>query len=171
MIEKKKSNKNDRQQSDAKNSYTNKVYNEEEALLLSNQLCFPLYAASRKIIKLYTPILKPLNLTYTQYITLLALWEKDCQPVKSVGNRLQLDSGTLTPLLKKLEQQGLITRERMAEDERNVLICLTEAGRQMKQNVAEIPARIASCVNLELKDALELKRLLDTIMSDECQIE
>jgi DNA-binding MarR family transcriptional regulator len=143
-------------------------YQPSEALRLDNQLCFPLYAASRKLIKLYTPILKPLGLTYTQYITLLALWEEDSQSVKSIGSRLQLDSGTLTPLLKKLEQQGLIKRERMAEDERNVLISLTARGNELKNKAQKVPGRIVARVNLNLNEALELKRLLNIMLNEDC---
>jgi len=95
-------------------------------LKLDHQLCFPLYAASRLVVKHYKPLLDPLGLTYTQYITLLALWEEDHQTVTAIGDRLYLDSGTLTPVLKKLEQQGLITRTRRLEDERSVLISLTQ---------------------------------------------
>ena len=137
---------------------------------LSNQLCFPLYAASRKVIKLYTPILEPLSLTYTQYITLLVLWENDKITVKELGQRLFLDSGTLTPLLKKLENQNLIMRQRMPEDERNVAIILTEKGYEMKKKAAEIPFKVAECISLKLEDALELQRLLHLVLLSDCEI-
>lgn len=136
-----------------------------DQLKLSNQLCFPLYACSRQIIKLYTPVLEPLGLTYTQYITLLALWETDNETVKSLGEKLLLDSGTLTPLLKKLEEQGLVERKRSESDERSVIISLTEKGILLKEVAAEIPDKIASCVNLEQKDAAELYRILYLILS------
>ena len=97
-------------------------YNPDEALKLDNQLCFPLYAASRKIINAYTPYLKPLGITYTQYITFMVLWEKDSIPVRELCTRLHLDNGTLTPLLKKMEEQGFITRHRDSGDERKVRI-------------------------------------------------
>ena len=139
----------------------------DAALRLDNQLCFPLYAASRRIIKLYRPVLDPLGLTYTQYITLLALWERDGETVKVLGERLFLDSGTLTPLLKKLEAQGLIERERSHEDERNVLVRLTDRGRALKVQAAEVPAKVAQCVNLSMEDAKELHRLLHVLLSDE----
>lgn len=137
-----------------------------DALKLSNQLCFPLYACSRQIIRLYTPVLEPLGLTYTQYITLLALWEKSDETVKTLGERLYLDSGTLTPLLKKLEEQGLIKRERSQTDERNVVVHLTEQGLLLKEKALEVPKKVASCVNLSQKDAIELHRILHLILSD-----
>ena len=147
----------------------------DAALLLENQLCFPLYAASRRIIKLYRPVLDSLGLTYTQYITLLALWERDGETVKALGERLFLDSGTLTPLLKKLEVQGLVRRDRSLEDERNVLIWLTAAGRALKTQAAEVPAQIASCVNLSMPDAMELHRILHLLLADDalvgCEVE
>lgn len=139
-------------------------------LLLRNQLCFPLYAASRKVIKLYNPVLEQLNLTYTQYITMLALWEKDGAPLKDIGSRLFLDSGTLTPLLKKLEKQGLIRRQRDDSDERNVLIFLTEQGRSLKQNAADVPQQVASCIGLNREDAIELQRLLQLILEEDCSL-
>lgn len=139
----------------------------DAALLLENQLCFPLYAASRRIIKLYRPVLDPLGLTYTQYVTLLALWESDGETVKAIGQRLALDSGTLTPLLKKLEKQGIVVRERSADDERNVIIRLTAEGRALKTRAAKVPEQIASCVNLSRNDAVELHRLLHLLLADD----
>jgi len=143
----------------------------DAALKLDNQLCFPLYAASRRIIKLYRPVLDPLGLTYTQYITLLALWERDGESVSALGERLFLDSGTLTPLLKKLEAQGLVRRDRSPQDERNVLIRLTDAGRDLKIQAAEVPAKIASCVNLSMPDAVELHRILHLLLADDAMTE
>ena len=105
----------------------------DEALRLDNQLCFPLYAASRRIISAYTPFLKPLGLTYTQYIVFLVLWEKDGVTVGEIGERLHLDNGTLTPLLKKMEKSGYVSRERSSKDERVVLITLTKEGKAMKK--------------------------------------
>lgn len=136
----------------------------EDALLLSNQLCFPLYAAARKVIRLYTPILDELGLTYTQYITMLALWEEDGLAVKELGNRLYLDSGTLTPLLKKLEKQKLVERRRDLADERNVSVFLTKNGKAMKKQALSVPLKVASCIRLELKDAIELQRLLRLVL-------
>lgn len=141
-----------------------------DALKLSSQLCFPLYACSRKIIRLYTPVLEPLGLTYTQYITMLALWEKSGETVKVLGERLFLDSGTLTPLLKKLEEQGLIQRERSKNDERNVVVHLTEQGLLLKEKALEVPKKVASCIHLSQKDAIELHRILHLILSDGGQI-
>jgi DNA-binding MarR family transcriptional regulator len=138
----------------------------DKALRLDNQLCFPLYAASRMIIRLYRPVLEPLGLTYTQYITLLALWEHDDETVKALGQRLYLDSGTLTPLLKKLEAQGIVERERSSEDERSVRIRLTESGRALKKQAAEVPQKVASCISLPAQDALELHRLLHQLLAD-----
>ncbi len=136
----------------------------DAALRLDNQLCFPLYAASRKVVRLYTPLLEPLGLTYTQYITLLALWEQDGLAVKDLGQLLYLDSGTLTPLLKKLEQQGLISRVRSGQDERVVTVHLTKAGHALKQRALDIPRQIASCIPLGLEDALQLKGLLERVI-------
>ncbi|NDL67136.1 MarR family winged helix-turn-helix transcriptional regulator [Anaerotalea alkaliphila] len=145
-------------------------------LKLENQICFPLYAASRKIIKLYTPLLEPLGITYTQYITLLALWERDGETVKALGERLFLDSGTLTPLLKKLESQGLVDRRRSHEDERQVFIHLTEKGKALRELALEVPHKIVSCVDMSMEDAMELYRLLYLLLKEEgesgvCSIE
>ncbi len=137
----------------------------DDALLLKNQLCFPLYAAARKIVRVYTPILDKLGLTYTQYITLLVLWEEDGLSVKELGNRLFLDSGTLTPLLKKLETQGLCNRIRDQIDERNVSIYLTAKGRELKGQAREVPSQVASCITLKPKDILELQGLLNRMLA------
>lgn len=137
----------------------------DDALLLKNQLCFPLYAAARKIVRVYTPILDKLGLTYTQYITLLVLWEEDGLSVKELGNRLFLDSGTLTPLLKKLETQGLCNRIRDQIDERNVSINLTAKGRELKGQAREVPSQVASCITLKPKDILELQGLLNRMLA------
>ena len=135
-------------------------YDPDEALKLDNQLCFPLYAAARRIVNEYTPLLKPFGLTYTQYIAFMVLWEKDDITVGEMGARLHLDNGTITPLLKKLEQGGYITRSRSVSDERIVRISLTEEGRAMKDKVAEIPLKIGSCVNLTPEEGATLYRLL-----------
>ena len=138
-----------------------------EQLKLENQLCFPLYVCARKITGLYTPLFKPLGITYTQYIVLLALWENDGQTVSDLSHRLYLDSGTLTPLLKKMEQNGLLTRSRCREDERVVLIHLTEKGKALEQNAAEIPSQIGSCIQLSEEEAGTLYRILYKIMESE----
>lgn len=141
-----------------------------EALKIENQICFPLYAASREVIKQYTPLLDQLNLTYTQYITMLVLWEYGTMNVKELGTRLLLDSGTLTPLLKKLESKGLLTRKRSAEDERSLIVRLTREGEALKDQAVEIPARMAACTKLSQEDAAVLYRilyqLLDTAQDD-----
>ena len=137
-----------------------------EQLLLKNQLCFPLYAVSRQIIRAYKPYLDPLDLTYTQYITLLALWEKDDVTVKELGQTLFLDSGTLTPLLKKMEKQGLVQRQRSLEDERTVRIALTDAGRNLQHRAADIPLALASTLILEPDEAITLHRLLHKMLAE-----
>lgn len=139
----------------------------DEMLKLDNQLCFPLYAASRRVIRLYRPVLDELGLTYTQYITLLALWEHDETSVKELGQRLYLDSGTLTPLLKKLQAQGLIERDRDQADERALVVRLTPAGLALKEQARDVPRRVASCVRLSAQDARELHRLLHLLLSDD----
>jgi DNA-binding MarR family transcriptional regulator len=139
---------------------------EYERLKLENQLCFPLYASSRLIVRLYGPVLAPLDLTYTKYIVMLALWEKDNIGLKELGEILFLDSGTLTPLLKKLETQGLVSRERNLEDERNINIKLTDQGRQLKETAKDIPEKIGSCINMSPEDLKELHRLLHIILEN-----
>ena len=133
-------------------------------LALDNQLCFALYVCSKEIIRKYTPLLEPLGLTYTAYITLLCLWEKDNVTVKTLGERLFLDSGTLTPLLKGLEKRGYITRRRSESDERVLLIELTEEGDALKDAAAEIPAKVGSCFKLTPEEAATLYKLLYKIL-------
>jgi len=127
---------------------------------LEHQLCFLLYANSRNVIKTYKKILDPLNLTYTQYITMIALWEKDHQLVSELGDRLSLDSGTLTPLLKKLEHDGRIKRTRDKNDERKVWIDLTEAGIALSEQAKTVPLELIKCVNLPKEDGMQLFTLL-----------
>ena len=141
------------------------TYDPAEALKLENQLCFPLYAAARRVTGLYTPHLKELGLTYTQYIVLLVLWERDGLSLGEIGDRLSLDSGTLTPLCKKLETSGLIERRRSEEDERSVRITLTDAGRALKERAAEIPLKVGSCLPLAPDEAVTLYALLQKIMN------
>ncbi|MCH5271505.1 MAG: MarR family transcriptional regulator [Lachnospiraceae bacterium] len=131
-----------------------------DALKIENQICFPLYACSREIIKQYKPFLNELDLTYTQYITMMVLWEHKTQTVKELGERLFLDSGTLTPLLKKMEAKGLLCRKRSVEDERNLLVTITEAGEQLKERAVTVPAQMAKCSLLDSKEAAELYRIL-----------
>lgn len=125
------------------------------SLKLDDQLCFAFYACSRGIMKLYRPLLQELGLTYTQYITLLALWEQDQVTVKELGSRLFLDSGTLTPLLKKLEAMGLLRRTRDPKDERNVIITLTEQGHELRQQAEEVPCKIYQDTNVRPEDIAE----------------
>ena len=129
-------------------------------LKLEHQLCFPLYACSREIIKQYKPFLDGLGLTYTQYITMLVLWERRTLTVKELGSILYLDSGTLTPLLKKLEQRGLITRCRPPEDERSLVVSLTVAGEILQEHALTIPAQMARSIRLEPEEATALRHLL-----------
>ena len=136
----------------------------DEALKLENQLCFPLYACARKVTGLYTPYFKPLGITYTQYVVLLALWEKDGQSVGELGKCLYLDSGTLTPLLKKLEERGLIGRHRCEDDERCVKITLTQEGWDLKEQAAQIPSKVGPCVKLSPEEAKTLYVLLYKIL-------
>ena len=113
-----------------------------EQLKLENQLCFPLYAAAKEVVRKYKPFLDEVDLTYTQYITMMVLWEKEELNVKELGSILYLDSGTLTPLLKKLEAKGYITRNRCKEDERNLIIQITEKGDALKEKAAKVPAEM-----------------------------
>lgn len=141
-----------------------------DPLLLENQLCFPLYACSREIIRLYTPFLEELGLTYTQYIAMLALWEHHSMSVKELGAALYLDSGTLTPLLKKMEAQGLLKRERSTKDERVVIATLTSAGEALKETAKAVPQAMASCIPLDAAEAKTLYGLLYKILnSDTCE--
>lgn len=132
----------------------------EEDLKLENQLCFPLYIASKEVIKKYRPLLDTLDLTYTQYITMMVLWEKKELNVKTLGNILLLDSGTLTPLLRKLEAKGYINRIRNEEDERNLVITITDKGQELKNNVKGIPTEVGKCINLTKDEAYTLYSLL-----------
>ena len=136
----------------------------EECLLLDNQLCFPLYVASKEITRRYLPLLKELDLTYTQYITLLALWETDHITVKELGERLYLDSGTLTPLLYKLENKGYIIRNKGKEDGRELIVCVTEKGYKLKEKALTIPPNIAKCVNLTEEEAISFFKLLRKVL-------
>ncbi|GII52657.1 MarR family transcriptional regulator [Planotetraspora thailandica] len=122
---------------------------EEFSLLLDDQMCFALYAASRAVTALYRPLLEELGLTYPQYLVLLALWEDDDVPVKALGAGLQLDYGTLTPLLKRLETAGLLRRDRAADDERTVRITLTDKGAALRERARSIPAAIGDAMGLE----------------------
>jgi DNA-binding MarR family transcriptional regulator len=134
---------------------------------LSEQLCFLLYANARHIIKSYKPLLDPYGLTYTQYITMIALFEKSPQLVGELGQKLSLDSGTLTPLLKKLEKDGRINRTRDASDERKVMIELTEHGKKLSNDMKHVPYDLFKCVNLPEEDVMHLYRILSKLYQDE----
>ncbi len=131
-----------------------------DPLKLENQLCFPLYAAARGVVKLYTPLLDEIGLTYTQYVTMMLLWEHRRLSVKQLGERLYLDSGTLTPLLTKLEAQGLVTRQRSPEDERSLIVTLTDAGAALREKAHGIPAALGQCLQLDAEEAKTLYALL-----------
>lgn len=131
-----------------------------DALKIENQLCFPLYACSREVIKLYKPYLDELDLTYTQYIVMMVLWEKKSLTVKELGNDLFLDSGTLTPLLKKMEAKQLLTRRRSLEDERNLIVTVTDKGEELKDKALHIPKDMTKCVNINDDEIFALYRTL-----------
>lgn len=138
--------------------------NIDETMKLENQICFSIYACSREITKLYRPLLQELDLTYTQYVTMLALWERDNVTVSELGARLHLDSGTLTPLLKKLESAGLVTRSRDRKDERNVLISLTEAGRALRAKAAEIPDKLLCRLDATPEEGAALLSMMNGVL-------
>ena len=136
----------------------------DNALLLDNQLCFRLYAATRAVTQAYQPLLAPLGLTYPQYLVMLVLWEKDGLSVKEIGDRLLLDSGTLTPLLKRMEGMGLVCRTRSKRDERMITIDLTEKGKAMKADAAEIPLKLFCGTDLSLDQLASLAAGLDQLL-------
>ena len=140
---------------------------EYEAMKLSNQLCFPLYAASRNIVSLYTPYLKPLGLTYTQYIVMLVLWEKDEITVGEICEKLMLDNGTLSPLLKKMQEEGYIEKRRSKEDDRVVLVSLSKEGRALQDKAKDVPAKVASCIDLPPEKAQMLYTLLYELLENQ----
>lgn len=133
-------------------------------LKLENQLCFPLYVVSKEIVRKYKPFLDKLDLTYTQYITMMVLWEEQELNVKEIGRKLFLDSGTLTPLLKQLEKKGFVTRARNKFDERNVNIKITKKGQDLRKEAKNIPKRMAECIPIEKDDALKLYEILHKIL-------
>ena len=135
-----------------------------DCLKLDNQLCFPLYACSKEIVRKYKPFLDEIDLTYTQYIAMMVLWECKQINVKELGERLFLDSGTLTPLLKKLEAKGYISRCRSKQDERNLIVAVTECGMALRERAVDIPKKIGGCVSLTPQEALELYRLLHKVI-------
>lgn len=135
-----------------------------ERLKLENQLCFPMYACAKEIVRRYTPLLEPFGLTYTQYIAMMVLWEHKTVTVKDLGKHLFLDSGTLTPMLKKMEGSGWLCRTRSKEDERVVIVSITERGEELHDKIAEVPVKMAKCVKLENEEAMQLYTLLNKMM-------
>ena len=142
-------------------------YDYHEAMKLENQLCFPLYAAARNVTNLYTPFLKPLGLTYTQYIAFLALWEKDGITVGELCDTLMLDNGTISPLLKKMQQAGYIERARSERDDRVVVVTLTEAGKALQAQAKDVPMKVASCLALPPEKAQALYALLYELLDNQ----
>lgn len=136
----------------------------DDMLRLKNQLCFPLYACAKEVVKKYKPFLFGLGLTYTQYIVMMVLWEETGITVKALGQHLYLDSGTLTPLLKKMESNGLVVRRRDGADERSVIISLTEKGARLKAQAAKVPGEIAQCISLSADEAAQLYALLYKVL-------
>ncbi len=136
-----------------------------ESLKLGNQLCFPLYVIAKEITGLYRPFLDEIDITYSQYLVMMVLWEKDGLTVNQIGEKLYLDSGTITPLLKRLESKGFILRKRKKEDERVVEVFLSEIGKNLQQKACEIPAKMQEKLNLSTEDLLELKETVDKILN------
>ena len=136
-----------------------------DVLKLKNQICFPLYACSKEVVRKYKPFLDELDITYTQYIALMVLWEHKKLSVKELGEYLYLDSGTLTPLLKTLEKKNLVTRYRCAEDERVLFAEITDEGMELREKALCVPAKMGGCVKLSQDDAIELHRILNLLLS------
>ena len=137
-----------------------------DALKLENQMCFPLYAAAREVTKLYRPYLDALNLTYTQYITMMVLWECGECSVKALGDKLYLDSGTLTPVIKSLEQKGFVKRSRSAVDERVLMVEVTDKGFALREEAKSVPQKMAACTNLTPEEAQTLYKLLYKVLGE-----
>ena len=135
-----------------------------DSLTLKNQLCFPIYLCSKEIIKKYTPLLNELNLTYTQYIVMMYFWEKESSNVKDISKALLLDSSTLTPLLKKLETKGYITRVKSTKDERNLEIKITKEGLELREKALSVPLRIAKCIDLPKEEVEKLYKIIYKIL-------
>ena len=133
-------------------------------LKLENQLCFPLYVCAKEVVRRYTPLLEPLGLTYTQYIAMMVMWEHKSIRVRDMGKLLFLDSGTLTPMLKKMEKAGWIMRKRSEEDERIVIITITDKGEKLHDEASDIPSKMAGCLTLESDDAMQLYSLLHKLI-------
>lgn len=138
--------------------------NDNDLLKLKNQLCFPIYLCSKEIIRKYTPWLKELDLTYTQYIVMMYFWEKETSNVKDIGKTLLLDPSTLTPLLKKLEKKGYITRVKSTIDERNLEVSITNKGKKLKNKAFTIPEKMGKCIDLSTEEAKELYSLIYKVL-------
>lgn len=134
-------------------------------LKLDNQLCFPLYACSKEIVRRYKPFLDEIDLTYTQYITMMVMWEHKSLSVKELGEYLYLDSGTLTPVLKTLEKKGFVKRKRSQQDERVMMVTLTPEGDKLKEEAVNVPEHMGNCLNINPEDAAKLYELLHKMMS------
>ena len=134
-----------------------------DVLKLENQLCFPLYACAREVVKRYRPFLDEIDLTYTQYVTMMVMWEHRSINSKEMGELLHLDSGTLTPVLKALEKKGLVTRAR-GLDRRNLDVTLTEAGEALKERAVEVPAKVGGCLEIDMEDAVVLSGILNKML-------
>ena len=137
-----------------------------DSLKLENQLCFPLYACSKEVVKRYKPFLDKIDLTYTQYIAMMVMWEHKSVNVKELGEYLFLDSGTLTPLLKTLEKKGFVTRERSKEDERNLIVKVTDKGLKLRDEAVKVPMEMSGCIKFEKEDAAQLYRLLHKMLDN-----
>ena len=137
-----------------------------DSLKLGNQLCFPLYACAKEVVRHYKPHLDKLDLTYTQYITMMVLWEYKSLNVKELGEKLYLDSGTLTPVLKQLESKGYITRERSEKDERNLVVTITKTGEDLKSQAVGIPPKMSACANITAEEAQMLYKLLYKLLGN-----
>lgn len=137
-----------------------------DALKLENQLCFPLYACSKEVVKKYKPYLDEINLTYTQYIAMMVMWDKKDVNVKELGEQLYLDSGTLTPVLKSLEKKGYVSRNRSKDDERVLIVSITEEGMKLRDKAVSIPKALSSCISVEPEDAAKLYELLYKILGN-----
>lgn len=146
--------------------------NKYDVLKLDNQLCFPLYAVSKEIVRRYTPFLNEIDLTYTQYIAMMVMWEHREMSVKELGKKLLLDSGTLTPLLKTLEKKELVTRVRSKTDERFLVVTITDKGMTLREKAVDIPAKIGACVQIPKEEAVQLyatlRKLLPQFGEQEC---
>lgn len=145
-------------------AYSQPPRDPHDALLLDNQLCFPLYAAAKEVVRRYKPLLDELDLTYTQYLTMMVMWEERETNVRALGERLYLDSGTLTPLLRKLEAKGYLTRHRDAADGRELRVSLTDAGLALRERALGVPAALSACIDIPLEDVLELRRILKELL-------